>query len=472
MAYLINNYDGSPLVRVQDRTINITTTSLKLPGRDYRPYGETMVENLVYMLQHFAQGVPPQNPITGQIWFDTSFKQVKVYDATTLSWLQVGTPQSGTNFPPQGVSGQVFYHTVKRQLFVWDTNATPPNWRLVGPMGAFDNLNPPSAVPTHSAWEVVQIPVVSNQVPPPDPPTLQTVWRLTIAGVLVAIVASVEFNAGITGFADPIKPGINLRINFNLVGTASSATESTNSQALEGLPASRFMRKDSNNEPDQTNVRSLGSLSRRYATVHAANFVGEATSALTATSATTATTATTATNATNLAGQPSSYYTNASNLLAGTVAVARLPNTVLLNSGATMMGSLTLNGPPVANLEAATKAYVDARTIAVYESSQFTIANLGVYSLNHGLGGMPLFVTVDLVNVTADAGYSPGDVIQVSAGSNPDGLTEGVAIKKSATTVTIYLGQNGPDVYLQGDGSGTWLSLTSTSWEMVVRAYR
>lgn len=466
MAYLINNYDGSPLVNVQDRTINITATSLKLPGRDYRPYGETMVENLVYMLQNFAQGVPPQNPITGQIWFDTSFKQVKVYDATTLSWLQVGTPQSGTNFPPQGVSGQVFYHTVKRQLFVWDAAALPPSWRLVGPVGAFDNSETPSTLPTHSAWEVVQI---LDTSPTPVP---RTVWRLTIAGVLVAIVASGEFSAGITGFADPIKPGINLRINFNLVGTASSATVSNNSQALEGLPASRFLRKDSNNEPDQTNVRSLGSPSSRYATVHAANFVGEATSALTATSATTATTATTATNATNLAGQPSSYYTNASNLSAGTVAEARLPATVMLNSGATMMGSLTLNGPPVANLEAATKAYVDARTIAVYESSQFTIANLGVYSLNHGLGGMPLFVTVDLVNVTADAGYSPGDVIQVSAGSNPDGLTEGVAIKKSATTVTIYLGQNGPDVYLQGDGSGSWLSLTSTSWQMVVRAYR
>jgi len=464
MAYLINNYDGSPLVNVQDRTININATSLKLPGRDYSPYGETMVENLVYLLQHFAQGVPPQNPINGQIWFDTSFKQVKVYDATTLGWLPVGSPQSGISFPSQGGSGQVFYHTVKRQLFVWD--ATGSTWRLVGPVGTFDNSETQASLPPHSAWEVVQIPDTGAT------PVPRTVWRLTIAGSLVLIVASDTFNAGIPGFTDPIQPGINLRTNFNLVGTTSRALISDNASALGGLPASRFMRQDANNVPDQTDVRSLGSAAARYANVHALQFIGEATSALTAGTATSATTAVTATNALNLGGTGPAYYTNASNLTTGTMLEARLPSNVMLKSGSVMTGDLTLNGPPVANLQAATKAYVDARTITVYESSPFAIANSGVYPLIHGLGGMPLFVTVDLVNVIADAGYSPGEVIQVSAGSNPDGFTEGVGIKKSVTTVTIYLAQNGPDVYVRGDGSGSWLSLTSANWLMVVRAYR
>lgn len=466
MAYLINNYDGSPLVNVQDRTLNISATSLKLPGRDYRPYGETMVENLIYMLQHFAQGVPPQNPIAGQLWYNTSRQQVLVYDATTLDWIPVGSPQSGTSFPSQGASGEVFYHSVKRQLFVWDAVALPPSWRLVGPMGTSDNSETTAPLPTHSAWEVAQI-LDTSATPVP-----RTVWRLTIAGVLVAVVASDTFNAGITGFADPILPGINLRNNFRLVGTASRALISDDAQSLGGIPSGRFMRLDANNVPDQTDVRSLGTPTQRYSSVHAVQFVGTATTALTATSATTATTATTATNATNLAGQPSSYYTNATNLATGTVAEARLPNTVVTTAGATMVGDLILNGPPTVNSQAVTKAYVDARTIQVYESGEFSIANSGVYALTHGLGGMPLFVTVDLVNVTPDAGYTTGDVIQVSAGSDPSGLTEGVAIKKSLTTVTIYIGQNGPDVYLQGDGSGTWLSLTSTNWQMVVRAYR
>ena len=474
MAYLINNYDGSPLVNVQDRTLNINTTSLKLPGRDYRPYGETMVENLIYILQNFAQGVPPQNPIMGQIWFDTSLKQIRVYDAATLNWIPVGSPQSGNSFPAQGTSGQIFYHNVKRQMFVWDTNAIPPasNWRLVGPVGAFDNTDPqspPSPLPTHSVWEVVQIPVVSDLDPPPPP---KTVWRLIIAGSLVAIISQDTFRAGITGFSDPIKAGINLRDGFNVVGTASRALVSDNSQTLESLPASRFMRKDANNDPDQTDVRSLGSSVSRYASVHAAQFVGEATSALTASSAITATSASSATNASQLNGQTGSYYTNASNLITGTLPDARLPSSVMLKSGSTMTGDLILNGPPAVNAQAATKAYVDQFIIRVYESSSFAIANSGTYTLTHALGGVPRFVTVDLVNVVSQSGYNPGDIIQISAGGDPDGLTEGLGIKKDVTNVTIYVGSNGPSEYVAGDGSGGGFVLLSDRWNMVVRAYR
>lgn len=392
MAYLINNYDGSPLVNVQDRTINITTTSLKLPGRDYRPYGETMVENLIYLLQNFAQGVPPQNPINGQIWFDTSFKQVKVYDGTTLSWIPVGSPQSGTSLPAQGGSGQVFYHTVKRQLFVWD--ATSSTWRLVGPVGSYDNSETQSALPPHSAWEVVQILDTSAT------PVLRTVWRLTIAGSLVLIVASATFNAGIPGFTDPIQPGINLRTTFNLVGTASRALVSDNTSALDGLPASRFMRLDANNEPDQTNVRSLGSSTNRYASVHAAQFVGEATTALLANVANTATVATTA-NLLN--GEPSSYYTNATNLATGTVAEARLPNNVMLKSGAVMTGPLTLNGPPVTSLQAATKQYVDNKVI---RSSPYTVLGTSVLmAAPVGFVANRLTVIFDSISITNNSDF-------------------------------------------------------------------
>ena len=466
MAYLINNYDGSPLVNVQDRTINITTTSLKLPGRDYRPYGETMVENLIYMLQHFAQGVPPANPISGQLWFDTSFKQVKVYDATTLSWIPVGSPQSGNTFPASGGVGQVFYHTIKRQLFVWDPNAIPPspNWRLVGPVGAYDNSETTAALPPHSAWEVVQILDTGA--------TARTVWRLTIAGSLVLIVASATFNAGIPGFTDPIQPGINLRTTFNLVGTASRALVSDNTSALDGLPASRFMRLDANNEPDQTNVRSLGSSTNRYASVHAAQFVGEATSALNANTANTATNALSAQDSVLLGGTGPAYYTNASNLATGTMAEARLPSSVMLKSGSVMTGDLTLNGPPVSNLQAATKAYVDASTIRVYESSGFAIANSGTYTLAHGLGDVPRFVTVDLINVVPNGGYNPGDIIQLSATNDIAGVSEGIGIKKDATNVTLYIGNNGPAEYVRGDGTGGGIILSAANWNMVVRAYR
>lgn len=46
-------------------------TSLLLYGRDVPNYGERVAENFVQLLENFAGPAEPQNPIEGQIWFDT-----------------------------------------------------------------------------------------------------------------------------------------------------------------------------------------------------------------------------------------------------------------------------------------------------------------------------------------------------------------------------------------------------------------
>lgn len=454
MAYLINNYDGTPLVNVQDRTLDITTTSIKLPGRDYRPYGETIVENLVYMLQNFAQGVPPANPINGQLWFDTSVKQIKVYDVITLTWLPVANPESGVQLPAQGVSGQVFYHTVKRQVFVWDN--TLQSWRLVGPVGAWDNadpINPPLS--PHSTWEVIQIPVITAQ----NTVTNKPIWRLVIGGQPIMVISSETFRASLVGFTDPIQPGINLREGYQVVGTASRALVSDNSLALDGLPMSRFMRKDTSNEPDKTLVRELGSINKQYAKVYSSQFIGEASTSLQST------------NSTQLNGEPASYYTDASNLASGTLSVSRLPASVMINTGATMTGFLGLSGNPVLPNHAANKQYVDDSKLKVYQSAQIPITTPDSVELLHGLTVVPQFVTVDLINMSADAGYSPGDVIQVYPGASQTGAASGLGIKKTNAQITIYVGANGPGIQIQGDETGTGSNLTTIKWNMVVRAY-
>ena len=461
MAYLINNYNGTPLVNVQDRTLNISATSIKLPGRDYRPYGETMVENMVYMLQNFAQGIPPSNPISGQTWYDTNFKLVKVYDGGTQAWLPVGTPQSGPDTPETGSMGELFYNTTQRQMFVWD--ATANKFLLLAPQGAFNDIDPPNtSVPPHSAWEVVQIQDVTN--------TPRTIWRLVIKGILVAIISNESFNSNITNFTDPIQPGINLRNNFNIVGTASRAIVSDNSNALGGLPPNKYMRVDLSNEPDATNLRSLGSSSKVYTKVYATQFVGKATNAILADTATLAATATLATNSTQLNGQAASYYQNATNITSGTLSVSRLPYAPLNKAGDAMTGMLTLSANPTTALHAATKQYVDSLLLNVYESGRFIIAANGVYPLTHSLGGLPRFVTVDLINIVPEGGYVIDDVIEISPGANSITANNGVAIKKTTTQVFIYVGSDSPGVYVQTNG--TSMVLTADNWSMRVRAYR
>jgi hypothetical protein len=469
MAYLINNYDGTPLVTIQDRTVDIAATSLRLPGRDYRPYGETVVENLVWMLQHFANSAPPDNAIDGQLWYDTNSRTVRVRDATTSSWLTLGRPQTGNSLPSSGQAAQLFYHTLKKQLFVFDEDTA--NWRLLAPIGARDGTDPIGAAATNTAMEAAVILDAANNP--------HKVIRITVGGTLTAIISEDAFSAGILGFEDPLSQGINLRLGHNFKGVATQAVSSTNSARLGNIPAVSYMRRDQNNDPITDNTISLGSEGRRWSTVHATSFVGTASFALAAGSATTSTTASSAVTANNAIlfnGNPASFYTNAGNITSGTLGLARLPYVPVNKGGDTMTGVLQLAGDPNTGMEAATKNYVDSRVasvtgLAIYESSPFGISNSGVYVLNHGLGVSPKFVTVDLTCITLDGGYTPGAVIQIGAFADPRGDNEGLAIQKTTSQVIIRIGNNGPGEYVRGDGSGGGFVIIAARWQMTVRAY-
>jgi hypothetical protein len=272
MTYVINNYDGTALVSIADRTINTTRTSIKLPARDFPRYGEPVVENLVWMLQHFAAPSSPLNPIPGQIWYDTNSQSIKVYNG--VSWLGTGKTVVGSTFPVSGEAGQIFYNTAKRQMFVFDPAQTPNFWRLIGPVGAFDNTDPNLPVPGHTSIEAAQLSDGVNTHP---------VVKIIVGGQILAIIsrdATFSPNPAITGFAS-IRAGINLNSTASLVfnGNAATADLATNSTQLAGAAASLYMRTDQTNTPTSDNLFDLGSSGLRYANVHASLFQGTATSA-------------------------------------------------------------------------------------------------------------------------------------------------------------------------------------------------
>lgn len=90
MAYTLT-YSGGNIV-INDGTLNITNTSLAIPGRNYAGYGRPVDQNLVSMLEHFASntGGPP-NAIKGQVWFDstTSLLKYNVSNTSTPSWTTI-----------------------------------------------------------------------------------------------------------------------------------------------------------------------------------------------------------------------------------------------------------------------------------------------------------------------------------------------------------------------------------------------
>lgn len=91
MAYTIIRSNGTVLTTIQDGTINTTSTSLGLPGRNYAGYGQTQDTNFVRMVENFANDSPPANPLKGQLWFNTNDNTLRVCPAdntnTATSWI-------------------------------------------------------------------------------------------------------------------------------------------------------------------------------------------------------------------------------------------------------------------------------------------------------------------------------------------------------------------------------------------------
>ena len=93
MSYSITNADGTQLVILADNTIDTTTTSLTLFGRNVSNYGLPIDQNFVYLLQNFANTVAPSNPLQGQIWYDKKLGGIRVYNSN--SWNSIIPPFDG-----------------------------------------------------------------------------------------------------------------------------------------------------------------------------------------------------------------------------------------------------------------------------------------------------------------------------------------------------------------------------------------
>jgi hypothetical protein len=117
MAYKLNKTDGTLLVDLIDGTLDTSSTSLSLIGRNYVGFGEALNENLVKMLENFANTSSPNNPIEGQLWWDRSEARLKVYEGSIFK--AVGGPFVQKDEPTM-VAGDLWIDNVKDQLHFYD----------------------------------------------------------------------------------------------------------------------------------------------------------------------------------------------------------------------------------------------------------------------------------------------------------------------------------------------------------------
>lgn len=128
MSYIINKTDGTVLTEVVDGTIDQIATDITLIGKNSSTYGEFLNENFVKLLENFANTSAPNNPVAGQLWFDTTENRLKVYDGN--GFRVSGGTLVAASVPSGLVQGDLWIDSVRKQLFFYDgtqlTLAGPP----------------------------------------------------------------------------------------------------------------------------------------------------------------------------------------------------------------------------------------------------------------------------------------------------------------------------------------------------------
>lgn len=203
MSYQVRFTDTTktPLT-VDDQTIN-SEKSLQFVGKNYAGYSQYIAENFLHLLENFAKSTAPGNPITGQLWFNTttgSENQLKVYNGT--NWVAAGNVKKSTTAPVSSVLGDLWVDTDNQQLHLYNGSS----WILVGPEYS-------SGQTTGAKIELIVDTTEQTR------PVLTTFAN----GSRVSIISDIDFTpkASLPGFS-VIRQGINLSItNFNSSTTAN-----------------------------------------------------------------------------------------------------------------------------------------------------------------------------------------------------------------------------------------------------------
>ena len=82
----LSNPSLPQLASIPPGQANTTASSLVLFGKNYANFGTYLNDDLVHLMEHFASPSPPANPITGQLWYDSTTKTMMVWDSNIGIW--------------------------------------------------------------------------------------------------------------------------------------------------------------------------------------------------------------------------------------------------------------------------------------------------------------------------------------------------------------------------------------------------
>lgn len=246
MSYTINRYNGTQITVVADGTID-STLSVKLIGKNYAGYGEVQNENLVFLLENFSGANSPNNPLSGQIWFDSANSKLKFYDGSKYR-IASGAEASAT--APVGLTpGEFWYDTANKQVYIWN-GAT---YTLVGPQSV-------AGAGTTQMQSVSVIDVVGAS---------HSIIQAVTNGQVMYIISPDEFtlNSSLNAVSGFSKIGKGITLINSTVGEVLGSTSSSDQRfwgtasdadKLGGIPASEYLRASTTSFSDQLHFGDSG----------------------------------------------------------------------------------------------------------------------------------------------------------------------------------------------------------------------
>lgn len=220
MPYVVNKFDGTQLIVLEDGTLDITTTSLGLIGRNYTGFGEILNENFVFLLENFSNDSPPATPLKGQCWFNSDNGILNVY--TGENWSPIGSASVSTDQPDFPSLGQLWIKLPEEVLFFYNGLT----WQFIGPETAAGFGVTRARSTTLLGTDAVTYPVI-----------LLTIDD-TVLGIITAGGFTIDPSNTVSGFVDLV-PGINLLsgalVRSSLAGTASAAERLAVPRLINGV---------------------------------------------------------------------------------------------------------------------------------------------------------------------------------------------------------------------------------------------
>jgi len=234
MPYTLYKTNGLKLTTVDDGTLNLTT-DLSLVGRNYAGYGQVVNDNLVKLLENFANNSAPSKPLAGQLWYDTSAKKLKLYDGIQFKTLLTTTVS--TTQPSDLNNGDLWFDAAGQKLYIKNLNELI----LIGPGGGSGTSGSSGGSTTGGA-------ATSNVLSSTNVP--YDIIKLSIGEATIGVISPNAFNVDIT---DPlytefsqIKYGITLKGADPITGVSTSTQSyfwgtAADSVRLNGRPSTDYL---------------------------------------------------------------------------------------------------------------------------------------------------------------------------------------------------------------------------------------